>query len=155
MEYRSDLFCVLSANTAGEFKKHCYDRGIGRPSIFDGILQILPLPTCFTGDLMHQPLINLTNLLLDLWCARPKARNFDHRSIWPWAVLVGEVWIRHGKAVADTARYLPTSFGRPPRNPQKKISSNYKAWELLNYIYGVGPGVFYGVLPEPYYSHYC
>ena len=155
MQYRSDLFYILSAETGSDFKKRRYDTGIGKPSIFDALPRILPLPTCFPGDLMHQPLINLSHLLLDLWCARPKARAFDRRSVWPWAVLVGEVWRRHGKVVADAAKYLPTSFGRAPRNPQKKISSSYKAWELLNYIYGEGPGVFYGVLPEPYYSHYC
>ena len=104
---------------------------------------------------MHQPLINLAALLLDLWCARPGARDHDRFSVWPWAVLIGDVWKEHGKVVARAARYLPTSFGRTPQNPQEKILSGYKAWELLNYIYGEGPGVFYGVLPEPYYSHFC
>ena len=33
--------------------------------------------------------------------------------------------------------------------------SGYKAWEYLNYIYGLGPTVFYGVLPDVYYSHFC
>ena len=155
MEYRSDLFYVISALTRTEFKARRYGTGIGKPSIFDGIPRILPLPTCFAGDLMHQPLINLTNLLLDLWCARPKARKHDRGSFWPWAVLVGAIWKEHGEAVARTARYLPTSFGRTPRNPQKKISSGYKAWEFLYYIYGEGPGLFYRVLPEPYYSHFC
>ena len=51
--------------------------------------------------------------------------------------------------------FFPSSFGRPPRNPAEKLSSGYKAWELLLYIYGLGPGVFYGVLPEKYYKHFC
>ena len=154
-EYRSDLFYVIAARSKRRYQKRRYKTGIGKPSIFDAIPRILPLPTCFAGDLMHQPLINLAALFLDLWCARPDARDFDRASLWPWAVLIGETWKTHGKAVADAAKYLPTSFGRTPRNPQEKVSSGYKAWEFLNYIYGLGPGLFYGILPEPYYSHYC
>ena len=104
---------------------------------------------------MHQPLINLTALLLDLWCARPGTRDFDRTTVWPWAVLRGDVWMRHGQSVAQAAKYLPTSFGRVPRNPQEKISSGYKAWELLYYIYGEGPGLFFGILPIIYYTHFC
>ena len=104
---------------------------------------------------MHQPLINLAALLLDLWCARPEARNYNHGTEWPWAVLTGETWVQHGKAVANAAAFLPTLFGRVPRNPQEKILSGYKVCELLYYIYGLGPGVFFEVLPEEYYSHFC
>ena len=154
-EYRSDLFYVISSQSENDFKRRRYNTGIGKPSIFDGIPRILPLPTCFAGDLMHQPLINLAALLLDLWCARPDARGYDNSSVWPWAVLTGDVWKEHGRVVARAAKYLPTSFGRTPRNPQEKILSGYKAWEFLNYIYGEGPGVFYGILPEEYYSHFC
>ncbi|KAF9785131.1 hypothetical protein BJ322DRAFT_1108591 [Thelephora terrestris] len=70
-------------------------------------------------------------------------------------VLKGSVWKTHGKAVADAAPYFPRSFDRTPRNPAKKISSGYKAWELLLYFYGLGPGLFHGVLPQKYYLHYC
>ena len=154
-EYRSDLFYVISSRSNTNFNRHRYDTGIGKPSIFDGIPRILHLPTCFAGDLMHQPLINLAALLFDLWCAHPGACDHNCFSVWPWAVLIGDVWKEHGKVVARAARYLPTSFGRTTRNSQEKISSGYKAWELLNYIYGKGPGIFYGVLPEPYYSHFC
>ena len=104
---------------------------------------------------MHQPLINLAALLLDLWCARPDARDADRFSFWPWAVLVGDIWIAHGRLVSLIARFLPSSFGRAPQNLQEKVSSGYKAWEFLNYIYGEGPGVFYSIIPEPYYSHFC
>ena len=33
--------------------------------------------------------------------------------------------------------------------------SGYKAWEFLMYMYGLGPGVFYGILPPPYYKNFC
>ena len=154
-QYRRDLYHVISSRNKTEHGRRRLHTGISKPSIFDGIPRILSLPTCFAGDLMHQPIINLAALLLDLWCARPDARDYDRHSPWPWAVLTGDVWVKHGKAVAEAARYLPTSFGRPPRNPQEKVSSGYKAWEFLNYIYGLCPGLLYGVLPEPYFSHFC
>ena len=91
-EYKTDLFYIISAGTENEFKRRRYDTGIGKPSIFAGISHILPIPTCFAGDLMHQPLINLATLLLDLWCARPGAHDYDCFSVWPWAVLTGDVW---------------------------------------------------------------
>jgi hypothetical protein len=43
----------------------------------------------------------------------------------------------------------------PPRNPAEKISSGYKAWEYLLYIFALGPGVFYNVIPEKYWAHFC
>ena len=154
-DYKTDLFHVISSRNETEYKRRRFNTGIGKPSIFDGVPRILPLPICFPGDLMHQPLINIATLFMDLWCGRPGARDADRFSVWPWAVLTGDVWEDHGKVVSHAAKYLPTSFGRVPRNPQEKISSGYKAWEFLYYIYGEGPGVFYGVLPEPFYSHFC
>jgi len=154
-QYRQDLFHVISSRHETELGRRRLNTGIGKPSIFDGIPCILDLPTCFGGDLMHQRLINMASLLLDLWCVRPSARDYDHNSDWPWAVLTGDAWERHSKFVAQAARYLPTSFGRVPRNPQEKVSSGYKAWEFLYYIYGQGPGLFFDLLPEPYYSHFC
>jgi hypothetical protein len=153
--YRQDLFHVTSSRCEAEFRGRRLDTGINKPSIFDGIPRILSLPTCFAGDLMHQPLINLAALILDLWRARPAARDYDPSSVWPWAVLVGDVWEKHGNDVARAAKCLPTSFGRVPRNPKEKISSGYKASEYLYYLYGEGPGLFYNVIPEPYYSHFC
>jgi hypothetical protein len=154
-EYKIDLFHVVSSCSRREYERRRFDTGIGKPSMFAGIPRILTLPTCFAGDIMHQPLINLTALLLDLWCARPGARDYDRTTVWPWAVLTGDVWVQHGEAVAQASKHLPTSFGRVPRNPQEKISSGYKAWELLYYIYGEGPGLFFGVLPDEYFSHFC
>ena len=154
-QYREDLHHVISSRNKTEHARRRLRTGISKPSIFDGLPRILDLPTCFPGDLMHQPIINIAALLLDLWCKRPEARDADPKGPWPWAVLTGDAWVEHGKVVAEAARHLPTSFGRPPRNPQEKVSSGYKAWEFLNYLYGEGPAVLYGVLPQPYYSHFC
>ena len=155
VRYRQELYHVVSSRNNTELGRRRFNSGIGKPSIFDGLPRILDLPTCFAGDVMHQPLINIASLLLDLWCMRPSAHDHDRNSSWPWAVLTGDTWKRHGKVVSKAAKHFPTSFGRVPRNPQEKVSSGYKAWEFLYYIYGLGPGVFFNVLPEPYYSHFC
>lgn len=155
VQYKKDLYEVVASRHDTEHSKCRFNAGISKPSIFDGIPWALRLPTCFAGDLMHQPVINLAALLFDLWCARPGLRAHDHSSPWPWAVLTGDVWDDHGRIVASAARYLPTLFGRTPRNPQEKISSGYKAWEFLYYLYGEGPGVFFNTLPQPYFSHFC
>jgi len=46
-------------------------------------------------------------------------------------------------------------FDRPPRNPAEKISSGYKAWEFLTYVFGLGPGVFLDILLDIYWTHFC
>lgn len=51
--------------------------------------------------------------------------------------------------------HLPGSFDRPPRNPAEKINSGYKAWEFLMYLFGLGPGLFYNVLPKKYWQNFC
>ena len=155
MRYRRYLDDVITSSGEAEYSRRRFNSGVSKPSIFTGIPRILPLPTCFAGDLMHQPIINIAALLFDLWCGRPGLRAHDNSSPWPWAVLTGNTWKHHGKVVASAAPYLPTSFGRTPRNPQEKISSGYKAWEFLYYLYGEGPGVFFNILPTPYYSHFC
>jgi hypothetical protein len=155
IRYKRALLHVIGSRSERDFEKRRFSTGIAKPSILSGIPRMLPLPTCFPGDLMHQPIINMAALLFDLWCARSDIRKHDPHSDWPWAVLRGDTWDAHGIVVAKAGKYLPTSFGRVPRNPRDKISSGYKAWEFLNYVYGLGPGVFYDVLPEPYYSHFC
>ena len=155
VQYKLDLDNVISSQNPTEYTRRRFHSGISKPSIFGGIPRTLRLPTCFAGDLMHQPVMNMANLFFDLWCARPDLRSPDSHSDWPWAVLTGDVWKEHGKVVVQAAKYLPTSFGRTPRNPQEKISSGYKAWEFLYYLYGEGPGVFFNVLPTLYYTHFC
>jgi hypothetical protein len=155
IQYRRDLYAVAASQTKTEHTRRRFNAGISKPSIFDGIPRTLQLPTCFGGDLMHQPVINMAALLFDLWCARPRLRAYDSSGPWPWAVLTGATWNAYGEAVARAGRHLPTLFGRIPRNPQEKISSGYKAWEYLYLLYGEGPGILYNVLPQPYYSHFC
>lgn len=154
-KYRQDLNIVLGSQTEAQYRQQRLQTGIKKASIFDGLFRILEPPTCFPGDLMHQPILNLTALMFDLWCDREGCRKGDPTGVWEWAVLKGDVWKAHGKAVADAALYFPRSFDRTPRNPAEKISSGYKAWEFLLYFYGLGPSLFYGIIPPLYYQHYC
>ncbi|KAI9066946.1 hypothetical protein FKP32DRAFT_1564687 [Trametes sanguinea] len=66
-----------------------------------------------------------------------------------------ETWLTHGRLVAEATPYLPGSFDRPPRNPAEKISSGYKAWEYLLYVYGLLPGLLRGIQAPVYYRHFC
>ena len=155
LRYREDLRSVVSSQTNAQYQQRRFHSGIRKASIFDCLPRSLKPPSCFPGDIMHQPVINLTALMFDLWCAREECRKGDPDGEWDWAVLKGDVWKTHGKAVADAAQFFPRSFDRTPRNPAEKISSGYKAWEFLLYFYGLGPGLFYNVLPRKYYLHYC
>ena len=154
-KYRDNLRAVVSSGSNAQYERRRLETGIRKPSIFDCLPRALRPPSCFPGDAMHQPILNLTALMFDLWCSREGARNGDRDSDWEWAVLKGGAWKTHGEAVANAAKYFPRSFDRTPRNPAEKLSSGYKAWEFLLYFYGLGPGLFYGLLDKKYYSHYC
>ena len=155
LKYQQDLRSVLTSQTNAQYQQRRLQSGIRKASIFECLPRILTPPTCFPGDIMHQPVINLTALMFDLWMGREACRKADPRSTWEWAVLKGDVWMTHGRAVANSATCFPRSFDRTPRNPAEKLSSGYKAWELLLYFYGLGPGLFFHILPEEYYRHYC
>jgi hypothetical protein len=153
-KYKRDLHWVLRSSTNVEYNQRRLETGLRKATIFQSLPRILEIPTCFPGDIMHQPVINLTALIFDLWCDRKACRK-GLEGTWDWAVLKGSAWKRHGKEVEDAAPWFPRSFDRTPRNPAEKLSSGYKAWELLLYFYGLGPGLFYRRLPEKYFRHYC
>ncbi|EIW75335.1 hypothetical protein CONPUDRAFT_66323 [Coniophora puteana RWD-64-598 SS2] len=108
---------------------------------------------------MHLAAFNVTDEMIPLWRGTFMLDDTldppDSKDDWHWAVLVGDTWERHGEYVAFALMYLPGSFDRPPRNPAEKINSGYKAWEFLLYFYGMCPALLLGVLPEPYYGHFC
>ena len=84
-----------------------------------------------------------------------KCATTDSKDTWDWFVFKEKVFEDHSQDVADCAPYLPGSFDRPPRNPTEKINSGYKAWEFLLYLFGLGPGLLYGILPDHLYRSYC
>ena len=156
--YLKNLRHLLLAPNETQYKKRRLDTGISKPTIFLGISsdRILGIPGCFGSDIMHLASFNLADLLLSLWRGQlSDNERTDPVSTWPWAVLRGDVWEKHGKDVAEATPYLPGSFDRPPRNIADKINSGYKAWEWLLYLYGLAPALLYGILPQPYYSHFC
>ena len=158
-EYQSDCIHLQQSTSIAEYERRRLETGISRPSIFSGMPSEcrLPIPGLFPGDIMHLIGLNIPDLLLKLWrgtieCDR---KNGDNRDTWNWVCLVGDVWKRHGQDVANARRFLPGSFDRPPRNPAEKISSGYKCWEFLHYIYGLGPGILHGILPDKYWQNFC
>jgi hypothetical protein len=155
--YEQKLEFVVQSPNETQYKKNRLNTGIVKPSIFLGLnpRYRLDVPGCFGSDIMHLAALNIPDLLISLWRGTLDRDNNDDRRTWDWAVLTGRTWEDHGRDVAACTPYLPGSFDRPPRNPAEKISSGYKAWEFLIYIYGLGPALFYGVLPEKYWMNFC
>ncbi len=154
-DYITALNLLLGARSQAEYQRLRRMTGISRPSIFSAFVRTLSIPRCFGADIMHLISLNLEDLLLGLWRGTIECDPTDSKQLWDWLVLVGDVWKAHGQRVADATPYLPGSFDRPPRNPAEKISSGYKAWEFLTYFFGLGPGLFYGILPPVYWKNYC
>ncbi|KAG6896261.1 hypothetical protein C0992_009418 [Termitomyces sp. T32_za158] len=154
--YNANLALVVSSRTKQEYELNRRETGICRPSIFSGLPNgsYLGVPRMFPGDIMHL-ILNLADLLIPLWRGKFECAETDSRDTWFWAVLKGDRWQAHGRDVARCTPYLPGSFDRPPRNPAEKINSGYKAWEFLLYLFGLGPGLFYRVLPTNIWRSYC
>jgi hypothetical protein len=117
---------------------------------------MLGLPYSAGSDIMHLTALNISDLLIGLWHMTVNCTMLDNKSTWDWAVFKRvNIWKAHGEAVTNTLHFLPSSFDHPPCNIAEKLISGYKAWEFLLYLYGLGPGLLYNVLPKPYYSNYC
>ncbi|KAJ3006434.1 hypothetical protein NUW54_g3936 [Trametes sanguinea] len=138
--YLRNLRTVIESRSGAAYQRNRLKTGIVKPSIFAGLPQVLPLPACFGMDLMHLITLNLTNLIISLLRRTITCNLTDDKATWDWAVLTDqETWRMHGKLVEGSMPYLLGSFDCPPRNPAEKISSGYKAWEFLLYIYGLLP----------------
>jgi hypothetical protein len=156
-KYNTNLHHLITLPNESQYRARRLATGISKLSIFSSLdcLSTLGLPHSAGSDIMHLGVLNLSDLIISLWrgtidCTRP-----DNKSSWTWVVLRGDIWQRHGKAVTDTLHYLPSSFDHPPRNIAEKLTSGYKAWEFLLYLYGLCPGLLFGVLPDAYYSNFC
>ena len=156
-EYKTALDLVLNSRTQAQHTLNRKNTGITKPSIFSGFPEnhCLGVPHCFGTDLMHLISLNIPEILIKLWRGTLECDPNDDKETWDWAVLTGDVWKEHGQQVANTRPYLPGSFDRPPRNPAEKILSGYKAWEYLTYLFSLGPGLFYDLLPEKYWKNFC
>ena len=156
--YQRNLQIVMSSPTDTAYGFNRKNTGISKPSIFSGLpsAKILGIPGCFGHDLMHLVSLNLTDLFYSLWRGKITCEKTDDILTWDWATFLNqECWEVHGKRVANCRPYLPGSFDRPPRNPAEKISSGYKAWEFLMWMFGLGPALFFHVLDEKYWKNFC
>ncbi|KAF8256448.1 hypothetical protein EI94DRAFT_1775290 [Lactarius quietus] len=104
---------------------------------------------------MHIISINLPDLLLGLWHGTIDCDKKDSKDLWDWVVLIGDTWKDHGLDVARCRPYLPGSFDRAPQNPTDKISSGFRAWELLIYIFGYCLALLHNILPHHYWLNFC
>ncbi|KAF8153850.1 hypothetical protein B0H34DRAFT_753304 [Crassisporium funariophilum] len=152
--YSTNLKKVCESRTQARYEENRRETGICKPSIFSGLDHILGIPNMFPGDIMHL-ILNLADILMNLWRGTLDCASTDSRELWTWAVLQGDTWKFHGIDVAAATPHLPGSFDRPPRNPAEKINSGYKAWEFLLYLFGLGPGLFYKILPDEIWTSYC
>lgn len=157
-QYLKNLTALLGAKNNTEYKRLRRATGLTKPSIFSGLPaeQMFPIPGCFPSDIMHLVSINIPDLLFGLW--RGSSKIFDKRDnkgTWDWLFLKGDTWKTQGQAVADTRSFLPGSFDRPPRNPETKMNSGYKAIEYLVYMYCLGPALFHDIMPDKYWTHFC
>jgi len=156
-EYEDKLALVVGSVDQADYERNRKATGISKPSIASGLLQhyVLQPPLCFTVDIMHLICLNIGELLIPLWRGTLSCEDTDDKSTWDWSVLKGNTWIEHGKLVANSTKYFPSSFHRPPRNPAEKISSGYKAVEYYHYLFGLGAALFRVVLPEKYWENFC
>ncbi|PBK71782.1 hypothetical protein ARMSODRAFT_987561 [Armillaria solidipes] len=111
--YHENLAWVVTSPNQTQYEARRLETGISKPSIFSGLPQdhMLPMPTCFPGDIMHLPCLNQTDLYLPLWHGKFECDiATDNRNLWHWAVLQGNVWKEHGKLVAEATPWIPGSF---------------------------------------------
>jgi len=66
--YHENLQYLLESDNESQYKKHCLQTGISKPSIFIGLQQekILSVPGC-GSDIMHLAALNIPDLLINLW----------------------------------------------------------------------------------------
>ncbi len=153
--YQDNLWRLLHADNPTQFKERRLDTGLCKQSILSGLRGSLGIPDIFPLDIMHLVNLNGPDLLLGLWRGTIKVYPPDNIRLWNWRVLVGDVWQAHGKTVELATPFIPSSFGRAPRNPAEKINSGYKAWEFQVYLIGLGPSLFRHILPKDYWINYC
>jgi len=70
--YNANLAAVVASQNSTEFERNRKNTGISKPSILSGLHPklTLPVPKCFTVDLMHLLFLDLGDLLISLWRGR-------------------------------------------------------------------------------------
>lgn len=129
--YQINITKVVPSKNQTDYELNWKLTRLSKPSIILGFdpTKSLPLPRCFTVDLMHLLSLNLGELLIPLWRDDFKCEYPDNKATWDWVVLTGKAWLNHGKGIAAATKYFPSSFHQPPRNLAEKISSGFKSTE--------------------------
>lgn len=157
-KYKDNIQFLLEARTQRDFEARRLAVGLCKQTLFSGLPnQPLPVLNIFTMDLMHLSVLNNPDLFIKLFTGKLDCYEPDDRSTWDWAVFYQNqaLWNAHGETITMAVPYLPSSFGRAPRDPAKKINSGYKAWEYQQYVYGLGPTMFRHILPRQYWVNFC
>jgi hypothetical protein len=156
-EYNERLCYILSSISTHKYACHHKETRICKPSIVSTLPNSIPILKCFSADTMHLFMLNISQLLISLWCGSINYAQEDNPTTWPFAILYdSKVWQAHRASVADAGLYLSVCLeSRVPHNPAKKISSGYKVVEYLVYIFGLCPTLLYRLLSQKFYYHFC
>ena len=136
-KYLRNLSYLLGANTLADYRIRRLDVGLCKQTLFSGLpCQLVSVPSVFTMDIVHLTVLNEPDLFLKLFTGKLDVGDGDDREAWDWAVFYQNtpLWNAHGVTVAQTVPYIPSSFGRAPHDPSKKINLGYKAWKYQQYI---------------------
>ncbi|KAJ3913660.1 hypothetical protein F5877DRAFT_93098 [Lentinula edodes] len=131
--YQANLAQIVLSSGHSQYEENQLATGNVKPSIFSGLQKqyTTRIPGLFAGDIMHLFTLNAPDLFIPLCRGKFECDKTND-------LLNGDLWIEHGKCVAACTPYIP---GR------------YKAWEFLWYFYGLGPCLFFGLLPDKYWEN--
>ena len=157
-KYTANIAHLSGARTQAEFRARRLDIGLCKQTLFTGLPHLpIQVPSIFTMDIMHLSVLNDPDLFIKLFTGKMDVCEPNDRALWDWAVFYknSPLWNAHGETVALAVPFIPSSFGRAPWDPAKKINSGYKAWEYQQYLYSLGPTLFRHLLPRKYWLNYC
>ena len=158
VKYNDNVKYLLDSNAQKTFRERRLEVGLCKQTLFTGLpRQVLPVPSIFTMDIMHLSVLNDPDLFLKLFTGKLDVYDPDDRDTWDWAIFYKNtpLWNAHGSTVSGAVPFIPSSFGRAPRDPAKKLNSGYKAWEFQQYLFGLGPTLFRSLLPDKYWKNFC
>jgi hypothetical protein len=88
-QYQSNLCMLMASPNETQYHSWYLETGISRPSIFSGIncSNTFGLPKSAGLDIMHLGALNLSDIMISLWCGTINCTNPDDKASWDWAVL--------------------------------------------------------------------